>query len=71
MDATTKSKADDIRHNPHRHRHEYDALVRCCMVNGVLDVHLMELHSKHAPLGTNGGVACDVTSGPCACGAWH
>ena len=20
---------------------------------------------------TNGGVACDVTSGPCACGAWH
>ena len=20
---------------------------------------------------TNGGVRCDVTSGPCACGAWH
>ena len=21
--------------------------------------------------GKNGGVACDVTSGPCSCGAWH
>jgi hypothetical protein len=19
----------------------------------------------------NGGIPCDVTSGPCACGAWH
>jgi len=22
-------------------------------------------------LGYNGGVACDVTDGPCACGGWH
>lgn len=22
-------------------------------------------------LGYNGGIACDVTEGPCACGAWH
>jgi hypothetical protein len=20
---------------------------------------------------SNGGIACDVSSGPCACGAWH
>jgi hypothetical protein len=20
---------------------------------------------------SNGGIPCDVTSGPCACGAWH
>lgn len=22
-------------------------------------------------VGYNGGVKCDVTSGPCSCGAWH
>jgi hypothetical protein len=22
-------------------------------------------------VGSNGGVSCDVTSGPCSCGAWH
>lgn len=24
-----------------------------------------------APFGTNGGVVCDMRTGPCACGAWH
>ncbi len=24
-----------------------------------------------ADVRTNGGVVCDVTNGPCACGAWH
>jgi hypothetical protein len=30
-----------------------------------------ELFDANAPLGRNGDIACDVTSGPCACGAWH
>lgn len=27
--------------------------------------------SPEAPFGRNGGVVCDVRTGPCACGAWH
>lgn len=28
-------------------------------------------YERDAPMGRNGGVACDVRRGPCACGAWH
>ena len=41
------------------------------MINGCLDLRLMEAHSQYVDMGTNGGVQCDVTEGPCACGAWH
>jgi len=36
-----------------------------------VDLSIMEAHRKHVDLGTNGGVRCDVTEGPCACGGWH
>lgn len=62
---------DDIRKHPDRHRHDFEGLQRCCFVDGAIDTLLMDAHSANAPLGRNGGVACDVTSGPCACGAWH
>lgn len=61
----------DILEHPGNHRHEFSDLTACCMVNGALDTSLMQAHSENAPLGKNGGTACDVTSGPCACGAWH
>lgn len=25
----------------------------------------------HRDFGSNGGIHCDVSSGPCSCGAWH
>jgi hypothetical protein len=68
---TVASVLKDIEEHPERHRHEFGALHSCCMVGGVLDLHLMEAHSEFVNLGTNGGTRCDVTSGPCACGAWH
>jgi len=35
---------------------------------GAIDLSLFD----SAPaVGYNGGLKCDVTSGPCSCGAWH
>ncbi len=65
---TKKEILADIRKNPDAHKHEFGALQQCCTVNGVLDLELMEAHPA---LGRNGGQKCDVTSGPCSCGAWH
>jgi len=36
--------------------------------DGVLDPMLLE---SVEPVGHNNGTWCDVTSGPCRCGAWH
>jgi hypothetical protein len=64
-------KLADIKEHPERHRHDFAALQQCCFVNGALDMRLMDAHEEHASLGSNGGRRCDVTSGPCSCGAWH
>lgn len=66
-----EAKLKDIQENPDRHRHEYSGLERCCFVDGALDLGLMEAHEKNASFGYNGGRACDVSRGPCSCGAWH
>jgi hypothetical protein len=60
----------DIKEHPEKHKHSFEALSQCCMVQGCFDTALMEAHSK-LNMGTNGGVNCDVTSGPCSCGAFH
>lgn len=67
---TREERLRDIREHPERHRHDFGGLTACCMMNGALDLGLQEAHSS-VWLGTNGGVRCDVVSGPCACGAWH
>ena len=71
MDNQGEEKLFDIVTNPKAHRHSYNALITCCMVDGALDLSLIEAHGQHVDLGTNGGVKCDVVEGPCACGAWH
>lgn len=68
---TYEEKVQEIKEHPERHRHNFDDLHRCCFHDGAVDLGLMEAHQKYASLGTNGGVRCDVVSGPCACGAWH
>lgn len=69
--AARDKKLAELKEHPERHRHDFEALQRCCTVDGALDLGLLEAHSAAAPLGRNGGRACDVTSGPCSCGAWH
>lgn len=47
----------------------FNELINMCIdENGVLD--LSEVDNLPA-VGYNGGVKCDVTKGPCSCGAWH
>lgn len=59
----------EIRKHPEKHRHDFEGLMRCSMVKGALDIEVMDVHSGIT--GSNGGTKCDVTDGPCACGAWH
>jgi len=66
---THDEKLADIKANPQNHRHNFDALTKCCMINGAISLDLMDAHQ--GLLGYNGGVACDVLTGPCACGATH
>jgi len=76
----------DIKAHPERHRHDFEALQRCCFVDGAFDCGIMEAHEglpgEPNVVDAIGGIAegkpfsvrgprCDVTSGPCACGAWH
>jgi hypothetical protein len=60
---------EDIVKNPLFHRHEFDDLIACCMIDGIVHAELMEAHKKVIPQRNPGG--CDVWSGPCSCGAWH
>lgn len=31
----------------------------------------IDQEENSAPMGRNGGTACDTKKGPCNCGAWH
>ncbi len=66
-----EKKLLDIKKYPEEHKHTFGKLQRCCTKNGVIDLKIMDAHSKYVDLGTNGGVRCDTVSGPCSCGAWH
>lgn len=61
----------EIRDAPEKHRHTYDDLQKCCIVNGALDVGLVDAHSGLATFPGDTRGKCDVFDGPCACGAWH
>ncbi len=71
MARTREDILKDLREHPERHSHNFEELTACCTIDGVIDVSLMEAHSQYVKFGTNSGVHCDVSSGPCACGAWH
>ena len=63
-----RTRLQDIHKHPERHRHTFGGLDACSTIDGSIYLHLM---GAHPALGYNGGQKCDVTSGPCACGAWH
>lgn len=64
-----EKRLKDIKENPERHQHTFEGLLRCSMVGAVLDSRLFDAHLGTVPQRNPGG--CDVTSGPCSCGAWH
>jgi len=66
-----QKRIEDIKANPEKHKHDFNGLQQCCMIDGVLVLQIMDAHSKYVSLGSNGGTKCDVTKGPCSCGAWH
>lgn len=61
-------KVKEIQEHPELHKHDYDSLIDCCIVDGAIDLQLIDLHPA---VGYNGGQKCDVIGGPCSCGAWH
>lgn len=63
-------KLHDIRQHPEHHRHDFIHLCNCCTVHGMRQPILMDAHER-AIGKSNAGRPCDVTQGPCACGAWH
>lgn len=69
---TDEEFVKELKDHPERHIHTGMAeLTACCMAEGVVDLQRIDQHSQYVNMGTNGGVRCDVVSGPCACGAWH
>ena len=70
MKRTYEDVLKDIKERPSTHRHNFEGLQTCCMIDGMLDLRLIDAHSDGS-LGSNGGRNCDVSSGPCSCGAWH
>ncbi len=45
-----------------------ELLTRCTTTKGAVDLSAI---ANMPTVGYNGGVKCDVTEGPCSCGAWH
>lgn len=65
------AKIADIKEHPENHKHDFNDLTACCMIDGAMVLQVMDAHSEYVNMGTNGGIRCDVTKGPCACGATH
>lgn len=65
-----QEKLADIREHPELHQHNFNELLQCSFIDGAVDIGIQDAHAE-AINSRNGGVRCDVTSGPCSCGAWH
>lgn len=69
MPRTHDEVLEDIKKNPQNHIHDWNALYACCMIDGAIDLSLLDAHKEFVnPRGNRG---CDVISGPCGCGGWH
>lgn len=67
---THTERLKDVKEHPEKHKHQdLNELTACCMVGGAIDMSVWEAHEGSQ--GRNGGRGCDVSHGPCACGAWH
>lgn len=62
----------DIWAHPERHdHHSCVGLMRCCVIDGVLDVGLMEAHPVLILDKASDRSRCDTDEGPCSCGEYH
>lgn len=62
-----QARLQHVQDNPDAHRHDFAGLYACSTVDGVLDTSIIEAHE-----GLAGPThRCDVSKGPCACGATH
>ena len=66
-----QSVLEDIKNHPENHIHDFDGVSACSVLDNIIDLEILDAHSKYIDFGSNGGVRCDVLLGPCACGAWH
>ena len=71
MIITVEERIEHIEKHPEDHQHTFSELSGCCLVDGAVDSRLIDAHGWFDFAGENGGVSCDVTEGPCACGAHH
>lgn len=44
---TKEERLEDIRKHPDKHRHGVEGLPECCLVNGALDITLLEAHQAN------------------------
>jgi len=67
-----EEKIKHIKEYPEQHKHgSMNGIINCSMDNGAINMTIFDAHQQYANYGTNGGVRCDVSEGPCSCGAWH
>lgn len=64
-EALLQARLHEVRTEPEKHRHTFQTLLDCCVIDGVALIELLDAHRNVAGLGH------DVLSGPCRCGAWH
>ena len=61
---TIEERLKDIKEHPEKHKHSFEELYACAVVDGVLVLQIIDAHQAD-------GSKCDVHSGPCSCGGWH
>ena len=62
---------EEARRASRSHLPDFVSLARSVLTDeGVIDLSIIDKASE-GPGPTNGGIRCDVSEGPYACGAWH
>ena len=64
------SKKSKKTYNPKRRNGSFKELIRVSS-NQKGEIDLREMEREEGRYGSNGGRGCDVSKGPCSCGAWH
>lgn len=60
--------AQDKLEKPVKERTFNELVASAVTSDGAIDISKLD---EATPVGYNNGTWCDVTSGPCRCGAWH
>lgn len=66
---SVEDRLSDIKNHPEKHQHDFVGLAACCMIDGSYVLRIQSAHEGLVP--QRNPRPCDVTKGPCSCGAWH